>query len=89
MTSHQDQRPSKPSRVLLTRSSGFIGAIIRRWLEADTVPALGLADINLLAAGASERFAMVHPDDAVVMHAALTPDMDRDITTLMKNLDLE
>ena len=87
--SHQNQSPTKPSRVLLIGAHGFIGAAIQRRLEVETIPtlALGSADINLLEPSASERLAeMVRPDDSVVMVAALTPDKGRDIATLMKNL---
>src|SRR5205085_8375778 len=51
------------------------------------VCALGSKELDLTDAGAAEKLAaLLRPDDAVVMAAALTPEKGRDIGTLMKNL---
>lgn len=89
MITHQNASPKKPERVVLLGARGFIGAAVKRQLEAQDVPTLALtsADVNLADAGAAETLVtLLKPADAVVMLAALTPDKGRDITTLMKNL---
>ena len=91
MISHQNQSPVKPSRVMLIGASGFIGSAVQRRLEEEAIStlALGSADIDLLDTSASIHIAeALHPNDAVVMLAALTPDKGRDIATLMKNLTM-
>ena len=89
MITHQNVSPKKPARVVLLGVRGFIGAAVKRQLEAQDVPTLALtsADVNLADSGAAEALAtLLNPADAVVMLAALTPDKGRDINTLMKNL---
>lgn len=89
MITHQNAPPKKPERVVLLGARGFIGAAVKRQLEAQDVPTLALtsADVNLADAVAAEALVtLIKPADAVVMLAALTPDKGRDITTLMKNL---
>lgn len=89
MITHQNSSPKKPERVVLLGARGFIGAALKRQLEAQDVPTLALTSsaVNLADAGAAEALAMLlKPTDAVVMLAALTPDKGRDIPTLMKNL---
>ena len=91
MISHQNQTSTKPSRVVLIGARGFIGAAVQRELESQSIPmlALGSNDIDLTENTASDLLArMIHPDDSVVMLAALTPDKGRDIATLMKNLTM-
>lgn len=78
-----------PERVVLLGARGFVGAAIRKRLEAEKFRLLALtsADIDLSAPPAVDRLAAaLRPDDAIVMLAALTPDKGRDIATLMKNL---
>ena len=89
MTIKQNTFSKNPERVVLLGARGFIGAVLKRQLEAQDVPTLAptSAEVNLTAPGASEELAtLLRPTDAVVMLAALTPDKGRDITTLMKNL---
>ena len=89
MIAHAYPQPRKPARVVLIGARGFIGAAVRRSLEAEAMPTLALTsvELNLTDTGATERLAsIVRPDDSVVMLAALTPDKGRDIATLMKNL---
>jgi UDP-glucose 4-epimerase len=88
MIAHQHPNPRKPERVVLLGARGFIGAAIRKRLESQGVPSLGLtsADLNLLDVSAADNLvAMLNPGDAVLMLAALTPDKGRDIATMMKN----
>lgn len=89
MITHQNTQSRKPTRVVLLGARGFIGAAIRRQIEAQGIPAIALtsAELNLAEAAAADKLAaLLKPSDAVVMLAALTPDKGRDITTLMKNL---
>ena len=87
MITHQNPSRRKPERVALLGARGFIGAAIRRQLDAQRVPVLALtsADLNLAETSATDKLAAaLKTTDAVVMLAALT--RDKDIATLMKNL---
>ena len=89
MIIHQSPAAQKPERVVLLGARGFIGAAIRKELDAQRILSLALSsvDLNLAeAAAADELAAALKASDAVVMLAALTPDKGRDIPTLMKNL---
>ena len=89
MSIHQSPAAQKPERVALLGARGFIGAAIRRQLDAQRIPILAMtsADLNLAETSAADKLAAVlKATDAVVMLAALTPDKGRDIATLMKNL---
>jgi len=89
MIAHQYLAPKNPERVVLLGARGFIGAAIRRELDARRIPCLSLAsaDLNLAESSAADKLAAtLKATDAVVMLAALTPDKGRDIATLMKNL---
>lgn len=89
MIIHQNALPKQLERVVLLGGRGFIGAAIRRQIEAQgaSVIAPASAELNLAASAAADNLArLLQPSDAVVMLAALTPDRGRDIATLMKNL---
>lgn len=90
MISHQvSSREYVPQRVVLLGARGFIGAALKRQLEADGVPTLAptSADVDLSDPGATEKLAiLLKSSDTVVMLAALTPDKGRDTNTLLKNL---
>jgi nucleoside-diphosphate-sugar epimerase len=89
MITHQNPSPRPVERVVLLGARGFIGAAIRRQLDAKRIPVLALtsADLDLSNASAADKLAAtLKATDAVVMLAALTPDKGRDIATLMKNL---
>src|SRR5947207_4995991 len=89
MLVHKFQDAVKPVRVLLLGAGGFLAPELRRILEEESVPvcALGSKELDLTGAGAAEKVAaLLRPDDALVMAAALTPEKGRDVGTLMKNL---
>jgi nucleoside-diphosphate-sugar epimerase len=89
MIAHQNLASKNPERVVLLGARGFIGAAIRKELEARRAPCLLLtsADLNLAETSAADKLAVaLKATDSVVMLAALTPDKGRDIVTLMKNL---
>lgn len=89
MTIQQNTFSKNPERVVLLGARGFIGAVLKRQLEAQDVPTLAptSAEVNLATAGATEELTtLLRPTDTVVMLAALTPDKGRDIASLIKNL---
>lgn len=88
MITHQNTQSRKPTRVVLLGARGFIGAAIRRQIEAQDIPAIALtsAELDLAEATAADKLVMLlKPSDTVVMLAAVTPDKGRDIATLMQN----
>lgn len=89
MTTQQNTFSKNPDRVVLLGAHGFIGAVLKRKLEAHDVPTLAptSAEVNLASAGATEELAaLLRPTDTVVMLAAITPDKGSDIASLIKNL---
>lgn len=91
MISHENEKPVKPSRVVLLGARGFISKALGKALEREGVPAaaFGSAQVDLAAPGAHELLrAEIRAGDAVVMLSALTPDKGRGIGTLMKNLTM-
>jgi len=88
MISHLNPTARNPERVVVLGARGFIGSALRRVLDDRRIPSLALtsADLDLSDAPATDRLAaLLKPDDALVMLAALTPDKGRDIATMMKN----
>src|SRR6266581_974025 len=89
MIAHHNPTPQEPARVVLLGARGFIGAAIRKELDARRIPCLPLtsAGLNLAETSAADKLAAaLRGTDAVVMLASLPPDKGRDIATLMKNL---
>lgn len=89
MLQHANELPKAPSRVLLLGGHGFIGrALAGRLDDADVPVEAPASDVLDLAAGGSGEAlsAILRPNDAVVMAAALTPDRGRDVATFMRNL---
>lgn len=89
MIVHGHAQPRKPARVVLLGVGGFIGAALKRQLEASSLSVLGLGrtDVELSQPSAVEKLvATLKSSDAVVMLAAVTPDKGRDIATSLKNL---
>lgn len=89
MLQHQNTAPSKPARVVVLGSRGFIGRHLVADLTRDAIPllAIGSDRIDLTQPDAGAQLAgLLRADDAVVMLNAITPDKGRDIDTLMRNL---
>ncbi len=89
MLQHHNATPTKPARVVVLGSRGFIGRHLIAHLKDEAISALavGSDQIDLTGADAGERLAAVlRADDAVVMLNAITPDKGRDIDTMMRNL---
>jgi len=88
MITHLNPAPRNPERVVLLGARGFIGSALRKLLDRARLANLALtsADLDLSTASAADGLAaLLKPDDAVVMLAALTPDKGRDVATMMKN----
>lgn len=89
MLQHHNATPTKPDRVVVLGSRGFIGRHLIAHLKDEAISALavGSDQIDLTGADAGERLAAVlRADDAVVMLNAITPDKGRDIDIMMRNL---
>lgn len=82
MLQHAFPTRTPPQRVVVIGAAGFVGGAVHKRLRAEGVDvlALGRADVDLLAADATERLAgLLKPGDAVVAAAARAP---------CKNLDM-
>src|SRR5579859_7961907 len=89
MIAHRNAEPKKPERVVLLGARGFIGAAIRRQLDAQRIPtfAPASAELNLTESDAFGKLAAtLNAADTLVMLAAITPDKGHDTASLMKNL---
>ena len=87
MLQHLYAQPKRPARVVVVGSGGFVGgAIVRRLAEEGIAHlALGRAELDLLAADASAKFAaLLRAGDAVVTAAAIAPC--KTIAMLVDNL---
>ena len=74
---------------MLLGAHGFIGAAIRRQIEAQGISVIAPTSDELDLAGAAavdKLTGLLKPSDTIVMLAALTPEKGRDIATLMKSL---
>lgn len=91
MLTHSHSSPHPPTRVVVLGARGFVAAAIRRHLETNDVPAVALssADLDLTEPSSAAALAnRLRDDDALVFVSALTPDRGRDITTMMRNLQM-
>ena len=89
MLTHLNTEPIRPPRTVLLGANGFLSRELRQQLEAAGNPyvSIGSSDVDLTEAGSiALLLERLHPDDSVVMLAALTPDKGRDVNSLMRNL---
>jgi UDP-glucose 4-epimerase len=89
MLVHRKSAESKPNRVLVLGSRGFLASHLGRSLSASGIPfrAVGSSEIDLTRADShSGLAALIHPGDAVVMTSILTPEKGRDHRTLLANI---
>jgi nucleoside-diphosphate-sugar epimerase len=78
-----------PARVVVLGARGFLGSALVRQLAAAGCPCLapGRDALDLAAPEAAGALAaLLRPDDAVVLAAALTPERGRDAATFRRNL---
>ena len=76
MLAHLLAAPANPTRTVVLGAAGFVGAAAVRSLRGAgaSVLALGRADLDLTAPGASDRLAgLLKPDDALVFVSAHAP----------------
>ncbi len=76
MLTHLFPAPSRPARVVVLGSAGFVGAASVRALRGAGVEtlALGRAELDLLSPGAAGKLqALLRPDDALVFVSARAP----------------
>lgn len=79
MLHHQFTAPQSPARVVILGAQGFVGKTAAARLASAGVPvlALGRAEIDLLAADASDKLrGLLRPDDALVVISAKAPCKD-------------
>jgi len=91
MPQHLNKQPSKPRRVVILGSGGFIGRKLSEKLAASGIEVQGVrsSDINLCSADSAVALrAIFRPDDVVVFAAAITPDKGKDVRTFMRNLQM-
>lgn len=91
MLTHRNSEPEPPARVVVLGARGFIGRTLVAALRRAGIAALpvGREDLDLAADGAADRLAaMLEPDDAVVMLAALTPDKGRGRQPFITNIQM-
>jgi nucleoside-diphosphate-sugar epimerase len=89
MLTHTVPSPIAPARVVILGANGFVARALRLELERAGIVtlALGSADLDLTEAQAAGKLAaLLRPQDALVVTAALTPDKGKDLATLLKNL---
>jgi len=91
MLTHRLTDRTKPSRVVVLGSGGFVGAAVIPRLTGNGVNVLGLGRdrLDLLADDAAERLsAQVQPADTIIFLAALTPDKGSGIPPFLANLKM-
>jgi len=88
---HQNKVASAPDRVVILGKNGFVPSALTLTFEALGWPllVLGSDSLDLTQPASAESLAKaIRPNDAVVMASALTPEKGKDITTLIRNLQM-
>jgi nucleoside-diphosphate-sugar epimerase len=89
MLTHLNPEPRPPRRVVVLGGRGFIGRRLLTTLRHSGVVALSpsSAELDLADSGAADRLAaMLRPDDAVVMLAAVPPEKGRGPNSFLTNI---
>lgn len=89
MSNHRAASVLKPSRVVTLGAHGFVASRLIRLLSMEGIPhrALGRSEVDLVEpSSAATLQRIIHPDDAVVVLSALTPEKGRDRSTFLKNV---
>lgn len=88
---HHCPKPTPPKRVVLIGAGGVVGKSLERLLAKRSIPTLSLkrSDLDLTTPNAHETLAnWLHPHDALVLLATITPDKGRGVDAFMKNLHI-
>jgi UDP-glucose 4-epimerase len=91
MLHHFLANPTKPKRVVVLGSSGFVARDLVRQLAREKINhrAIASSEIDLLLPGSVAQLqAEIREEDALVVTSGLTPDKGKDVQTLMKNLSM-
>jgi UDP-glucose 4-epimerase len=91
MLEHLQKLASKPSRVVVLGSKGFLARALVQQLADNGIDSLavGSSEIDLILPDSVAKMGqLLRPDDCLVITSALTPDKGRDVATLMKNLEM-
>jgi len=89
MFQHHSSVPSKPTRVVVLGSRGFIASgLIQALRDADMAcRAVGSAEVDLTDSSAQQALSSIlRAEDSLVVCSALTPEKGRDEPTFMKNV---
>lgn len=89
MLDHLNEKPINPARVLVLGARGFIGGALVEALQQARIAVVPMssADLDLMAEDGGDRLAAIlQPDDAVVLLAALTPDKGRGLQPFLANI---
>lgn len=76
MLNHRNEQPTRPKRVVVLGSNGFVGSHTVKKLTKEGIEVLGLSrkEINLLDASATENLLKVlKPEDTLVVVSAIAP----------------
>ena len=87
MLRHFYSADTRPTRVVVIGSAGFVGGAVLLRLKSAGIPTLGVSrsDVDLLAPGAADILAgLLKPDDAVVAVSARAPV--KDLTMMIDNM---
>ncbi|MBA2686668.1 MAG: NAD-dependent epimerase/dehydratase family protein [Gemmatimonadaceae bacterium] len=86
MLRHLNRSPSKPSRVVVLGTNGFVGGAIAKRLQTDNVDVIPITrrEVDLLEADAGDRLAsLLSPEDVFVAASAIAPCVNS--TMLVQN----
>ncbi len=87
MLNHLCNTPTRPARVVILGSAGFVSSAVRRRMEEFGTPLLAVprTDLDLTSTGAGARLSsLLHPDDALLFVAAKAPVKSEEM--LIENL---
>jgi len=91
MLEHLQKQASHPNRVVILGSKGFLAHALVQHLTSEGIDclAIGSSEMDLIHPDSMAKLSgLLQPDDSLVITSALTPDKGKDVTTLMKNLEM-
>ncbi len=91
MLHHLNAHQTKPERVVIVGSSGFVGQSLVQKLSRHNLPVLciGRKDLDFTAPEAFQELAkLLNPSDSLIFLAAITPDKGKGIDPLVANIQI-